>query len=250
MSNKKVYCWEPSDIGTPVLTAVQNLYERTIDADERIPWMWIERAVVERNLRRPLGWVKRLIVAFDSPNIEDPSSVVGFAYGAFIPGYGGYVCYVGVSETARGLGVGRRLFESMFQSFQADAALANESLPFVIWESRRPEVTESSARHELWTARERLFSRVGGYWMDGVELYAPDYSDEERETAVPLQVFVKPMSETVNSLTSERLQAMVRELLERVYHEKPGSVYYDLTEENMKTVRLVKPVTTLLETAV
>ena len=42
----------------------------------------------------------------------------------FIPGFGGHVCYVGVSEAARNKGVGARLFESMFKTFTADAAFA------------------------------------------------------------------------------------------------------------------------------
>jgi GNAT superfamily N-acetyltransferase len=235
MCPQKVLCWEPTDLGSPVLTAAQKLYENTIDADERIPWMWIERAVGERAFRRPTGWMKHLILASDAADIDDPAGLLGYAYGAFIPGFGGYLCYVGVSEKARQRGVGSRLFESVFKTFAADAAYAGEPLPFVLWESYRPTADEPAA---IWDARVRLFDRVGGLWVDGLELVTPDYGDESPTAAVPLQLFVKPVDEPAAGFTSDRLTGIAKELMEKVYHEKPGDYFHDATFAGLPVPRL------------
>lgn len=241
MSLEKVYCWEPTEPGTPVLEAARSLYERTIDEDERIPWMWIERAVAERPLRRPTGWIKHLILASDRPDFDDPKAVVGYAYGAFIPGFGGYLCYVGVDDSARRKGVGSRLFESLERAFQADAADAGESLPFVVWESYRPTDDEPD-RFELWAARARTFGRAGGLWADGVELVTPNYGDEDPISSVPLQLFVKPMDEPAASYSAERLTEIVKQLMEKVYHEKPGDWFHDRTMAAIDRPRLLPAV--------
>lgn len=229
MAFAKVYCWEPTELGTPVLAAARQLYETTIDPDERIPWMWIERAVGERHLRRPTGWAKHLVLASEGPNVDDPAALLGYAYGAFIPGFGGYVCYVGVSEAARGKGVGGRLFEAMFKAFAADAAYAGEPLPFVLWESYRPTAEDGPDAHALWAARTRLFDKVGGRWVEGLELVTPNYGDDDPTASVPLQLFVKPVDEPAASFTPTRLRAVAKDLLEKVYHERPGDYFHDRT---------------------
>jgi GNAT superfamily N-acetyltransferase len=221
-----IYCWEPTELGTPILAAAQQLYESTLDADERIPWRWIEKAVLDRANRRPTGWVKHLLLASTSVEVEDPDALVGFAHGAFLPNYGGYLCYLGVADHARRLGVGGRLMDTMFKVFAADAALAGERLPFVIWESCRPDHDDSRAAQHVWHARLKLFDRVGGLWLEGVELHSPDWADPTKP-AVPLQLFVKPMDDTRDSFTSERLVTIVDGLLRQVYHEEPGDELYD-----------------------
>ncbi len=231
MASSKVYCWEPTELATPVLAAAERLYEATIDADERIPWMWIERAVGEKNFRRPTGWMKHLILATDGPNFDDPDALLGYAYGAFIPGFGGYICYVGVSAKARQRGVGSRLFESMFKAFAADATYAGEPLPFVIWESYRPTPSDSDDLHRLWAARVRAFEKVGGLWVEGLELVTPAYDDDDENStaSVPLQLFVKPVDEPAAGFDAQRLRTIAQELLEKVYQEKPGDYYHDQT---------------------
>ncbi|QEL15659.1 GNAT family N-acetyltransferase [Limnoglobus roseus] len=238
MAFSKVYCWEPTELGTPVLAAAERLYEGTIAAGERIPWMWIERAAGEKNVRRPTGWMKHLILATAGPNFDDPEALLGYAYGAFIPGFGGYICYVGVSEKARKQGVGSRLFESMFTAFAADATYAGESLPFVIWESHRPTADEGEAAHRLWNARVRAFEKVGGLWVEGLELITPDYDNEDPTASVPLQLFVKPIGDSVASFTAPRLRTIAKELMEKVYHEQPGDYFHDQTLAVMNVVGL------------
>ncbi len=238
MAPQRIVCWEPTELGTPILDAARSLYERTIDADERIPWMWIERAVGERHLRRPTGWAKHLLLASEGPDVDDPRSLVGYAYGAFIPGFGGYLCYVGVAESARRLGVGSRLFDSLTKTFAADAALAGESLPFVLWESYRPTAHDSESLHRLWAARSRTFERAGGFWVDGIELATPDYDDPDPLAEVPLQLFVKPVDESIGSFTPERLSEIAEQLLEKVYHEKPGDWFHDRTMNSIEEPRL------------
>jgi GNAT superfamily N-acetyltransferase len=226
MAKPTIFCWEPTELGTPILTAARQLYEKTLDADERIPWRWIEKAIIDRAHRRPHAWVKHLLLASDSEELESPDSLVGFAHGAFIPNYGGYLCYLGVADHARRCGVGGRLFDAMFKVFAADAALVDQRLPFVIWESYRPTAEDGRATHQLWNARVKLFDRVGGLWIDGVELQSPDWADPTRPP-VPLQLFVKPLEESPHAMDSDRLYTIVDGLLQSVYHEEPGDPLYD-----------------------
>ena len=48
----------------------------------------------------------------------------------------------------------------------------NEPCPLTVWESRPPDDGESPT---VWTARAKLFDKIGGYWADGLELWAPNY---------------------------------------------------------------------------
>lgn len=238
MTFEKVYCWEPTELGTPVLAAAERLYEATIDADERIPWAWIQRSAGETNERRPTGWMKHLILATAGDNFDDPEALLGYAYGAFIPGFGGYVCYVGVAEAARLRGVGSRLFESLFKAFAADAAYAGEPLPFVVWESYRPTADDDAHLHRLWAARVRAFEKIGGLWVDGLELLTPSYGGGDPTAGVPLQLFVKPMDDPAGSFTADRLRGIAKGLLEQVYGEKPGDYFHDQTVTAMNVVGL------------
>jgi hypothetical protein len=163
----------------------------------------------------------------------------GFSYGAHLPGFGGYVCYIGVDPVARGRGVGVRLMEQMFKVLAADAGANDESLPFVVWESHRPAEDAPAEDWQLWEARMRLFERVGGYWVDGLELQTPNYGEEE--TAVPLQLFVRPVEKAVNSFTADDLRQVACGLLERVYRMQPGEALYDATLAGATAPRLRLP---------
>lgn len=214
-----IRCWEPTLEDHALLVTAQNLYERTLDADERIPWQWIERSVVDREPGTN-GWRKHL--HFASINGE----LAGLAYGAFLPGFGGYLCYVTVDERFRGHGVATRLYEVFFQAMRNDARACKLPLPFVLWESCRPEPEDDEAAQRIWKARERLFRRVGGGCLDGVALMTPNYLNPDGEP-VPLQVFLKPMDET--EFDGARLREIVSELLARVYGEEPGDTLYEAT---------------------
>lgn len=223
---------------SPVLHAARSLYERTIDPDERIPWSWIERTVADPALRQPTGWAKHLILASNGNNIHDPRNLLGYAYGAFIHGFGGYLCYVGVADHARQKGVGSQLFDFLTQTFAADAARAGEKFPFVVWESYRPAEDDPIAMHELWNARARTFGRAGGFWVDGVELATPNFNDDDPLAMVPLQLFLKPVDEPLNRFTSERLVEITCDLMKHVYHETPGDWFYDRTMDSIHQPRL------------
>src|SRR5262249_258779 len=108
----KIVCWEPSDVNTPMVQAAGRLYEQTLAADERIPWAWIERSVGDRD--RPGGWNKHLILTAPEGRTDDPAALAGYVYGAFLPGYGGYLCYVGVADWARRMGVGTTLYGAFY----------------------------------------------------------------------------------------------------------------------------------------
>lgn len=220
MRFENITCWEPTDVNDPVVRAAGRLYERTLDPDERIPWEWIERGIGGR-AGRTAGWRRHLIVA--TAGVE----LAGYAYGAYIPGYGGYLCYIGVDEAFRCAGVGRRLFEAFFERVRADATAAGEPLPFVVWESYRPTADEPPAAHDVWAARLRLFDKVGGLWVKGVEFLTPDYAGGA--DPVPLQLFVKPVDRPAAAFTAERLWGVVEGLYERVYRIDPGDPLFDRT---------------------
>ncbi len=237
MRGGRIVVWETFDVNDPMTQAAGDLYERTLDPAERIPWIWIEKAVEGRRQRKrqvQQEWTKHLLLAAPLERWEDPQGLAGYAYGAFLPGFGGYLCYVGVAEWARRMGVATRLFEQFYRQMAVDAGETGEPLPFVLWESRRPRPQDPPQAWELWTARVCLFERVGGLWIEGVEFLAPNFAlgdddEEELEDAVPLQLFLKPMDEPAAAMDSQRLRQIVATLQQRVYRRGPGDELYDRT---------------------
>jgi GNAT superfamily N-acetyltransferase len=223
---ESITCWEPTDVSDPFVRAAGRLYERTLDSDERIPWEWIERGIGGR-AGRTAGWHRHLILAAPGGAAARPDQLAGYAYGAYIPGFGGYLCYIGVDEAVRCAGVGRMLFEAFFERVRADAAAAGEPLPFVVWESYRPTADEPKAAHDVWAARVRLFEKVGGMWVKGVDFLTPNFAGDA--DPVPLQLFVKPFDRPAASFTAERLWGVVEGLYERVYRIDPGEPLFDRT---------------------
>ena len=243
MPSERIYCWEALDVSHPLFHAAERLYENTQHPDERIPWGWIARSVKGRTQWRPGTWGKHLVLAADglAPDVEgitgadwkpEPDEhavsdrLAGFAYGVHLPDFGGYVCYVGVDDRFRRRGVGTRLFEQCFKLFAADAHSADEPLPCVVWESRKPAAGDGDAAWKLWDARVNLFERVGGLWLDGIELQTPNYAESDGPP-VPLQLFVKPVEQREYDTPS--LIGLAAGLLERVYKTAPGDPLYDRT---------------------
>jgi hypothetical protein len=226
MRFERIVCWEALDVTDPMVQAAGRLYEQTLDPDERIPWYWIERSVAERAKTKPGGWTKHLILAAPEGKADDPASLAGFVYGALIPGYGGYLCYVGVALWARRMGVGSRLYDQFFRVLQVDAGETGDKLPFVVWESHRPGPDAPPEDRELWNARVRLFDRVGGLWVEGVDFLAPNFAEDDGDP-VPLQLFVKPVDLPASAFTGERLRALIGGLHERVYRNEPDEPLFD-----------------------
>ncbi|HJZ55823.1 MAG TPA: hypothetical protein VKE74_12720 [Gemmataceae bacterium] len=215
-------------MNTPMVQAAGRLYEQTLAPDERIPWAWIERSVGDRD--RPGGWNKHLILTAPEGRTDDPAALAGYVYGAFLPGYGGYLCYVGVADWARRMGVGTTLYGAFYDVMRADAREAGETLPFVIWESHRPEFGAPEADRQLWEARVRLFDRVGGLWVEDVDFLSPNFAADDYELEpVPLQLFVRPMDEPANAFDSDRLREVIAGLHERVYRNEPGDPLFEGT---------------------
>lgn len=242
MQFERIVCWEAFDASDPMTAAAGRLYEQTLPADERIPWYWIEKSVEERARAKPGGWSRHLLLAAPAGKTDDPESLAGFVYGALIPGFGGYLCYVGVADWARRMGVATRLYEQFFRVLTVDAGETGEKLPFVVWESHRPGPDAPQADWDLWTARTRLFDRVGGLWVEGVDFLSPNFAaDDEGEEAapVPLQLFVKPMDLPAGAFDAERLKTLVGGLHERVYRNEPGDDLYDGTLPSGCEPRLV-----------
>jgi hypothetical protein len=226
--NDRIFCFEALDVTDPLVRSAESLYDQTQHPDEKIPWGWIARSVKGRVGWRPGTWGRHLLVATPQERIDDPRFLAGFAYGTHLPGFGGYICYVGVDPRYRCRGVGTRLFGQMFKVLAMDAGAADEPLPFVVWESHRPQPDAPEADWLLWDARIRLFDRVGGLWIEGLDLLTPNFASES-SPPVPLQLFVKPVDAPVGSLDSDALRRVAGGLLERVYRTRPGDPQYDGT---------------------
>ena len=217
-----VVCREASDLTAAHLRAAEALYTATQHPDERIPWGWIARSVKAKSTERPDHPGRHLILAVpqDSADSGDESAVLGFVYGSYLPGFGGYVCYLGVDASARRSGVATRLFEAIFSAFDADALKLGETVPLVVWESKRPAPDSDPAAQSLWQARLRSFARAGAYRVEGLTLLTPNYNEPGREP-VPLQLFVKPRHEAVEIMMPTRLRKLAADLLQRVYRLPP-----------------------------
>jgi GNAT superfamily N-acetyltransferase len=210
-----VACWELIDTSDPLLGEVRKLYEATQAQAERIPWEWLQRSVARRAAWRPGDRCPHLLVAAARHADGKLGPAAGFAYGAHIPGYGGYLCYLGVAPASRRLGVATRLFEHFFRLLAVDAGTEGTGLPFVIWESRRPDPGAPPAALDLWSARLLLFDRVGGRWVEGVDFLSPDFEGDG--PPVPLQLFVKPVDVPAEAFDADRLVEVVRGLQSNVY---------------------------------
>jgi hypothetical protein len=226
MSSPDVVCWEALDPADPALAAARRLYEQTQAADERIPWRWIAGAVAGRASWRPGGWSPHLLLAAERGPEGQTGPPCGFAYGAHVPGCGGYVCYLGVDVGQRRQGVGARLLRLLSRVFQVDAGCEGAALPFVIWESRQPEPSAAAAEWDLWRARLRLFDRVGALWAAGLTLWTPNFARRGGDP-VPLQLFLLPAETPAEALDAAALRAAAAGLLREVYGRGEGDPLFE-----------------------
>lgn len=217
-----------TDPADPALGPARALYEATLDEDERIPWEWLARTPQRRSDWKPGQRRPHLVVA-------EGEGVVGFGYGVFLPGYGGYVCYLGVDPAARGRGVGTGLFQFLFDLIEQAARESGVALPFVLWESHRP------ADADLWAARLRTFDKVGGRWARGVELLTPNYMRADA-APVALRVFVRPWDEPAAAFDAARLRAAVGGLYDQIYRLDPDDPLRTETLAGAVNPRLVSAV--------
>jgi len=231
VQSNRIVVWEAFDTSDPMTKAAAQLYESTLAENERIPLIWIEKSVENRTTTKPGGWTKHLLLAAPEGRTDDPHALAGYVYGALIPGYGGYLCYIGVAPWARRMGIGTRLYDQFFRQMSVDAGETGEVLPFVIWESHKPESEAAKSDWDLWTARTKLFDRVGGMWVEGVDFFAPNMAEDEDRLAqpVPMQLFIKPMGEPAASFNADRLKQVVGGLQQEVYRNEPGDTLFDLT---------------------
>lgn len=218
-SNERIFCNEAFEGNDLLLKAVERLYLATQHPEERIPWGWIARSLKGRAARRPGVAGSHLLTAVPEEHaVEgDPEELAGFAYGSFLPEYGGYLSYLGVDERFRKRGVGTRLMTQMVKVLHAEAGAMDEPLPFVVWESKRPSAEAPPADHRLWDARLKLFERVGGRWLEGLELFTPNYGDDQDGKPVVLQLFVRPVDRSLEGFDRDFLRSIATGLLERVY---------------------------------
>jgi hypothetical protein len=234
-----IECREITAIDDPILPAAQLLYESVLDESERIPWEWLARTPARRREWQPGQRRSHLVVAVRKSDLQAP---IGFGYGAFLPGYGGYVCYLGVAPDARGHGAGTAIFHFLFDLIQSAARESALGLPFILWESQRP------ADSGLWRARIRRFEKVGGLWLRGVELQTPNYMRPD-SPPVLLQVFIRPWDEAAAAFGPDRLRDAIRGLYANVYRIPTDDSLYQSTLLGAVNPRLVSAVDALEEMA-
>jgi GNAT superfamily N-acetyltransferase len=228
-------CREILETDDPVLPAARDLYEGTLDEAERIPWQWLASTPERRSNWRPGRRRPHLVVA--TPK-DEPNHPVGFGYGAFLPGYGGYVCYLGVDPAARGRGIGTQLFRFLFQLIDSAARISAVPLPLMIWESHKPDDPA------LWAARLRLFDKVGGLWIRGVEMLTPNYM-RPKAGPVPLHLFIRSWGDPATAFDADRLRAAVNGLYDQIYHISPDDPLRRDTLDGMVNPGLVPTVEAL-----
>lgn len=236
MSAQDVVCWEVLDPTDPGLELARQLYETALPASERIPWEWIESSTASRRAWKPGTRSRHLILA---ANREIPQPI-GFVNGLHIPGFAGYISYLGVDAQQRQRGIGARLLEIMLHLFQVDALCAGEPLPFVLFDSRRPAANDPPQVQNIWQARMRLFDRAGARWLSGIELYTPNFS--ERGDPIPLQLFLIPVDTSESAFTPEKLGQVACDLLQLVYRKSPDDVLYQKTLGSVQHPELRSPV--------
>jgi GNAT superfamily N-acetyltransferase len=228
MAEAEMVCWELLDPAAPALEQTRQLYEATQAAAERIPWDWIREAVVSRPRWRPGQWAPHLLVAAPRLKQQATGRVTGFAYGIHVPGYGGYASYLGVDPRWRGRGAGTHLLRLLIRVLQVDACGAGEPLPFVVWESRRPDAEAPAEEWEMWRTRLRLFEKVGGWWVAGLTLWAPNFA-RRQGSAVPLQLFLVPVDTPRNGFDAVTLREVAGGLLCEVYGRSEGDPLFERT---------------------
>jgi GNAT superfamily N-acetyltransferase len=228
-------CRDVTDPSDPALPRVRELYESTLDRAERIPWVWLVRGVGYKPTRRDRWW-PHLLVAEEGQS-KGVGSVQGFFYGSYLPGYGGYPCYLGVDPAARGRGIAPALYQRLFAAFRRDARRLNEPLPFAIWESHRPDPGDGAAALANWQARLRLFAKVGAYWIDGVDFRVPNYMDRAAPP-VRLELFLTPFDTPAERFDAAELRRVIAGLHGRVYREGPGDELYGLAQDPSHEPRL------------
>ncbi len=223
----------PADPGLP---QIRRLYESTLDRAERIPWEWIVRGLGRKRSRRDRWW-PHLIVA-EGDDDSGAAAVQGFFYGSYLPGYGGYACYLGVDPAARSRGVGRALYQRLFAAFRRDARRLDEPLRFAIWESHAPAPEDGAAAWANWQARLRLFERVRAQRIGGVEFLVPNYMDRAAPPVV-LHLFLTPFDWPVERFDSATLRSVIAGLHERVYGQGPGSALFERAQDPAREPRLL-----------
>jgi GNAT superfamily N-acetyltransferase len=223
----EVVCWEALDPDDPAVDQARRLYKATLEPAERIPWDWVAGAVAGRAAWRPGTWSPHLLLA--APRSRSRAGrVLGFAYGAHVPDYGGYACYLGVDPHHRGRGTGTRLLRLLIEVLKVDALCEGTALPFVVWESRAPGADATGEERGLWEARLRLFERVGAWWVAGLTFYAPNFA-RRSEDPVPLQLFLVPIDTPAGEWDADRLRGVATGLLLRVYGRREGDRLFERT---------------------
>jgi GNAT superfamily N-acetyltransferase len=228
MAGEEIGCWEALDPEATDIEQARQLYDATQPAAERIPWRWIAGAVAGRAAWRPGRWAAHLLLAGRRLGPGRTGPVVGFAYGIHLPDYGGYATYLGVDPGQRRQGVGSRLLGLLTHVLQVDAGCEGVPLPFVLWESRRPEPGAPPAERELWQARLHLFARAGAWWVSGLTLYSPDFH-RRGGPPVPLQLFLVPVAMPAEAFDADALRRAAAGLLQEVYGRDQGDPLFDRT---------------------
>lgn len=212
----EVVCWEALRPRGKALRQARRIYEACLPEEERIPWRWIKEGLSEERVWDGERWSCHLLLAGRRRFGEGKRRVVGFAYGAYVPGFGGYGGYLGVDPHYRGQGLGMRLWRLLIQRLQLDAACAGVPLPFVVWESRPPAKDAEASEQAIWRSRLRLWAKVGALRIGGVRFLMPNLMDPRR-SPVGVQLFLKPVDLPPAAFDATVLRSVVSGLHRLIY---------------------------------
>lgn len=213
----EVVCWEAIHPHGRALRRARRIYKACLPDDERIPWSWLKEGLDRERVWHPERWSCHLLLAGLRRLGEKERRVMGFAYGALVPGFGGYGGYLAVDPRFRGRGVGARLWRLLIQRLQLDAACAGVPLPFVLWESRAPAADAGPHDQAVWRSRLGLWARVGAYRIGGVHFLTPNFADDQGPP-VALQLFLKPVDLPLAAFDAGLLRSLVSALHQNVYN--------------------------------
>ena len=231
----RIVVWEAFDAADPMTQAAGDLYEKTLPVG-RTHSLDLDREVRRESNQNQTRQGRRVDEAPAPGRAGEPHRRPDRAGRLRLrrtyPNYGGYLCYIGVADWARRMGVGTRLFDQFFRQMAVDAGELGAPLPFVIWESHRPKPGRPHSglglvggADEALRPRRRAMDRGRG-------LPVAELRERRRRgdvEPVPLQLFVKPIAEPAGAFDAERLKQVVAGLHREVYHNGPGDELHDRT---------------------
>lgn len=179
-----------------VLRQMQALYERSFPPAERRPFEHVRRML---DVERPHCGI-HLLAGLDGDGL------LGLSIFRYLPQASlGYLWYLCVAESARGMGLGGRLYGETLDVLRRDAELFRTGLRGLVFEVERPSAEPDPAYGDP-IRRVRFYERLGArllfgydYWQPAIPPYGP----------VPLQLMFHPLDLGLRECTPAVLSRVI-----------------------------------------